>query len=65
MAKICDKCKKPISEASTKRIQIRDTDNHFASPEDKFHPVSGLDLCTECAYQIADKIVELVRNTET
>ena len=34
--RVCDKCKKPISVANTRKVQIVDIDGHFVSHEDEY-----------------------------
>ena len=34
--RVCDKCKKPISVANIRKVQIVDIDGHFASHEDEY-----------------------------
>ena len=55
--RVCDKCKKPISVANIRKVQIVNTDGHFASREDEY-TLKNIELCPECASKLTSEILE-------
>lgn len=55
--RVCDKCKKPISVANIRKVQIVNTDGHFASAEDEYS-LKNLELCPDCASELTSEILE-------
>lgn len=55
--RVCDKCKKPISVANIRKVQIVDVDGHFASQEDEYS-LKNLELCPACSSKLTSEILE-------
>lgn len=55
--RVCDKCKKPISVANIRKVQIVDIDGHFASHEDEY-VLKNIELCPDCTSGLTSEILE-------
>ena len=55
--RVCDKCKKPISVANTRKVQIVNTDGHSASAKEEYS-LKNIEICPDCASELISEILE-------